>query len=717
MSKKWILLVAVPILAAAVVVGAMLALSPEKTIVRGTVAGKVSKVRGKIAGLPETTGQPTELAAQPGEFTLKVARLEDTLEALDRWSGGTAEAGGQPPPSAQVGAFLGGTDWIDRDRAIVARARLGADVMEARVLIPFTKPSENFLVIAGKFGKVTTGPDYYLFAFPPTAQVSGETAGALETASRELPREAFTLDLSPASLMAAAKPLIDQQINAMAQAPPAAPGTPPAASPEQLRNMMTQVETMAAQVATLSLGLDLTNGDLKVAMAANPVEGSPFAEFLQKNQAGKAESILGGYRPQGQQSVFRTLPYNMEGFLDWMGGLYAKMGIDISAFRTVAGQMTGETVAGFSMKDKRLSLEGIMVLKNEMAPDDPFLDNMTQSIFAYMKSMDDFMLKQQEKPPFLMGDLLVRLPDGKVGGLRTVGFRMKMPDLSQMKDAQGQPVPPIPFEDFQVRFTVVGNKLVTATGDDRLAGLVAQARGLEDSPAQGAMFAGTMDLGSMMASMMPQGLAPATVPENMTLSFEADMEPGRAWASYSFPMGRMMAMAGGMESGAAPESTTVAQAPTPVPAPAPVSTASEPMAATAEARPAPVSARPPLGLEPPRERRPVEQIIEQAELAAIYGGDKAAARYYKKALDKAPDNAEARFGLALALADRGDYGKALEAVNMALEKDPQNANFLYGRARIHLLSGNKDAAMVDFAMAAQAGSQDALAYLSRVRAS
>ena len=118
----------------------------------------------------------------------------------------------------------------------------------------------------------------------------------------------------------------------------------------------------------------------------------------------------------------------------------------------------------------------------------------------------------------------------------------------------------------------------------------------------------------------------------------------------------------------------------------------------------------------PMEMSAAGEILRKADLAAVYGGNKAAARLYQKALEQDPENARARFGLALALADQGQFAKALEHVNKALEKEPKNANYLYGRARIHLLSGNKDAAMADFTLAAQAGSHDAQDWLARTQA-
>jgi tetratricopeptide (TPR) repeat protein len=51
---------------------------------------------------------------------------------------------------------------------------------------------------------------------------------------------------------------------------------------------------------------------------------------------------------------------------------------------------------------------------------------------------------------------------------------------------------------------------------------------------------------------------------------------------------------------------------------------------------------------------------------------------------------------------------------MALQKEPQNGLYFYGRGRVYLLWGDKEKAMADFKQAAEMGDEDALDYLEYI---
>ncbi|MGD8899472.1 MAG: hypothetical protein PVF39_05300, partial [Desulfobacterales bacterium] len=60
------------------------------------------------------------------------------------------------------------------------------------------------------------------------------------------------------------------------------------------------------------------------------------------------------------------------------------------------------------------------------------------------------------------------------------------------------------------------------------------------------------------------------------------------------------------------------------------------------------------------------------------------------------------------------YQKAIAQINMALQKEPQNSLYYYGRGRVYLLWGDKDKALVDFKKAAELGDEDAIEYLEYI---
>ncbi|MBW1989221.1 MAG: tetratricopeptide repeat protein [Deltaproteobacteria bacterium] len=720
MNKKWIFLVAAPILAAAVVVGLVFFLGSQGSQDAGTPAAD-TKVRGKIAKPAAPAKEAGEAAPGqaegPVQVVLTVARFDKMMDTIDEWAAQSHPE--KPAPSQQMGQMLGGLDWVDEDRNIVVRGRIGENMMEAQALIPFTEQNENFTAMAGKFGTVLTGPDYYIYAFPPVPQIPDETVAFLQDAAKRKMADSITLETSPARLMAAAGPLIRQKIEqtlAQAQQRPDATDAPSARDAEkaarEAMKVVDQLEVMASQVSDMSLAINLAGDEVRLSADYRPKEGTNFAKFLSRAAATSQKSVLGDYEPEGHQSVIRTLPYDVAGFFDWMNDLYAQFGLDLSALAPVAKQMTGESVMGFSMKDGKLILEGIAALKEEKEAEGPFLDDLLNATLAYLKGMDPYLAEQGEKPPFSMADLLIPLPEGRVRGQRTLGFKLDMSRMAELA-ASGRPAPPMPFDGLIMRFTLAGDKLLMANDDSGLEKLVLAVNDLKEAPAKGPLFQGTMDMGAFMCGAMEAMLPPeaqlqqAMLPGDLVLVFEAGLDKDRAWLSYTIPVGGMMNMQKALE-----ETATAAASSRPVqPVDEPVDMEAYDRMAQPETLEGPGSAMD--APVPGPMLSPAQAFMEKAELAAIYGNPQAAEKNYKKALEKDPDNPNALFGLAMALMDQRKFSEAMEKVNDALEKDPDNPDFLYGRARIHLLSGNKDAAMVDFAVAAEKGSADAQRYLNR----
>jgi Flp pilus assembly protein TadD len=63
----------------------------------------------------------------------------------------------------------------------------------------------------------------------------------------------------------------------------------------------------------------------------------------------------------------------------------------------------------------------------------------------------------------------------------------------------------------------------------------------------------------------------------------------------------------------------------------------------------------------------------------------------------------------------GNYTRAVADINRAIEMEPRNGLYYYGRGRTYLLAGEKDRAMQDFRKAAGLGDEDAQAYLNGLK--
>ena len=106
--------------------------------------------------------------------------------------------------------------------------------------------------------------------------------------------------------------------------------------------------------------------------------------------------------------------------------------------------------------------------------------------------------------------------------------------------------------------------------------------------------------------------------------------------------------------------------------------------------------------------------FRKGALVATYGNDKAAIRYFGKAIALNPNHSRACFEQGISYGQIGDYQQAISLINRALELDPQNGIYYYGRGRVYLLSGDDAKAMEDFKHAAELGDEDALNYLDYI---
>ena len=138
----------------------------------------------------------------------------------------------------------------------------------------------------------------------------------------------------------------------------------------------------------------------------------------------------------------------------------------------------------------------------------------------------------------------------------------------------------------------------------------------------------------------------------------------------------------------------------------------EPVSSPAPEKPAPrtVAKKPPKAPEQPIVRD-AAYWMDQGRLASTYGAYASAIGYYKKAQATGAEESRVSFNMGIAYGELGDYPRALDHLNQAIQMAPDQGAYYYGRARVFLLSGNKDRAMEDFEHAAKLGDPDAIQYL------
>jgi len=106
--------------------------------------------------------------------------------------------------------------------------------------------------------------------------------------------------------------------------------------------------------------------------------------------------------------------------------------------------------------------------------------------------------------------------------------------------------------------------------------------------------------------------------------------------------------------------------------------------------------------------------FDKGALCATYGNDPAAIKFFQKVIALNPQRSGAYFEQGISYGQLGEFDKAIPLVNKAIEMEPKNGLFIYGRARVHLLAGDQEKAMADFKKAAELDDEDAQAYLETV---
>lgn len=113
-------------------------------------------------------------------------------------------------------------------------------------------------------------------------------------------------------------------------------------------------------------------------------------------------------------------------------------------------------------------------------------------------------------------------------------------------------------------------------------------------------------------------------------------------------------------------------------------------------------------------KRDAAYWFNKGALVSTYGNNKAAVKYFQKAIALNPNFSAAYFSQGVSFGQLGEYQKAIAQINRALKMEPQNGMYYYGRGRVYLLWGDKTKAMADFKKAADLEDEDALNYLNYI---
>ena len=106
--------------------------------------------------------------------------------------------------------------------------------------------------------------------------------------------------------------------------------------------------------------------------------------------------------------------------------------------------------------------------------------------------------------------------------------------------------------------------------------------------------------------------------------------------------------------------------------------------------------------------------FDKGALCATYGNDKAAIKFFQKVIDLDPNRSGAYFEQGISYGQLDQFAKAIPLIDKAIEMEPENGLYIYGRGRVHLLAGDEEKAMADFKRAAELDDEDAQIYLEGI---
>jgi len=106
--------------------------------------------------------------------------------------------------------------------------------------------------------------------------------------------------------------------------------------------------------------------------------------------------------------------------------------------------------------------------------------------------------------------------------------------------------------------------------------------------------------------------------------------------------------------------------------------------------------------------------FDRGALCATYGNDSAAIKYFQKAISLDPQRSDAYFEQGVSYGQLEIFFKAIALINKAIEMNPHNGLYYYGRARVYLLADEKEEALEDFKKAAELDDEDAQNYLNTI---
>jgi len=624
------------------------------------------------------------------EAVLKISRLDDGLNLIDEIIGqDPAQAIGSP--STMLKGMLQGLDWIDSTRLIVLGISATNEQLEGFLLIPFEQENNSF---QASF-KAYTGPDYYIVAVPPGPENRVAPAPTVESAlakiSRSKSKELLSIELAVGKILEKSEKKIHGLLEKKRESPQNLKPEEFALTPQEVQAMVENLLETGRQLKTFSFGIDVHEDVLLGFVEAVPVKESKLSKVF--TSPGETE-LLGTYRPNFSMN-FRSRSFDISGFYELLqesfGIFYEKLGISTSEIVNISKRFTGEAAGGISIEKDGTRFEMIAVLKETDKGDD-FLEKV---YLPWLMKYGEDMTKQMEKQLGIKtGNLFERSKDTTVSDRKVLGVRFQQLYFPTMGDPVKMPEGDKPNLS-ETRMTTVGNFLLFAPDDKGIQRLIKVVGSFKENPAKGPIMIVNVDMTGYLEAikrLMPEiPVKDQPLPKMGSAVTKIDFIDGKARSTSSMRIADIKTLAGNLKKLVPSEKQPKPDLKT--------TESSKPKVAKAIKKKSEIP------------KKDVNYWMNKGALCATYGNDKAAIRYYRKALELKPNNSRALFQQGVSYGELGQYEKALTFIDKALAIDTRNGLYYYGRGRVFLLSGDKKKAVEDLKQAAVLGNRVAQNYL------
>jgi hypothetical protein len=479
------------------------------------------------------------MAGSPGEVNqspvvmIKVRSLERLLNDATALMPQNAALQGQQLSIAKALLFSG--NWLDDKRSIVVGMIPNGTASSGFALIPFR--SQNPLI--QQTINAVARQDYYVAAIPPRQGfvIAPAVEDSLVKASMTPSATNLTLEISGAAYAAMLAPQMGTLFKTLETAQLAQNGKLGPA-PQDIQGMIGGMLDLSKQVDLFRVGVDVSDKVLTLQYEVDALPGTALqGVFTEIDGTARLASYTTDMPLQ-----FRSRAHSMSAALELakpiLGGFYSRLGIDLNAVIEVVKTFTGEMAGGLKISPAGMDMELVYVLQPGTNGEN-FLFGTYLPGIDYVRQQIAGAVAQASGGP--QGLIFERTANSSVAGLTVAGFKTNLSALIPKDDKRNNP---FINQVLETRMAAMGDLLLVASSDAKLASMIQKVTGMASAPAQGPTEQFNLNLGAFFQDLQPlapNAKAPFSLPDNLgNLAVQVDMRDGKLLANTSINLAEIL---------------------------------------------------------------------------------------------------------------------------------------------------------------------------------